>query len=401
MKYNFDQFIDRQNTNALAHDGFENYLFGPSDNFPIINYEKNELIQMWVADMQFAAPPCAIQAMTQRLQHPLFGYTMNFDNQLYQAFNQWCIDKYGWSFKREEMFTSLGIIPALIGLVEYICHPHEKVLALTPSYAFFKYATERTERKFVTSKLIEKNDDYEIDFEDFEKRLKDPEVKLFMLCHPHNPTGRVWTQDELIRMGELCIANGVKIISDEIHCDLLRNGVQHRPLSKLFPNNPDIITCMAPSKTFNLAGLMMATVIIHDIQLQNLWKKKHFGLVNPLSLAAAIGVYRDGREWLDELKNYLDESFNVLDAFLKNNLPLARFKIPDSTYLAWIDFSAYFSDGVNLTRFFLEKSGVILEGAEMFVENGGQHVRLNLACPRAQLMQALERIRREILELDL
>ena len=348
---------------------------------------------MWVADMQFAAPDAAIDAISERLKHPVFGYTMNFDDQLYQAFHAWCVERYGWRFAREDMLVALGVIPALFGLVEYVCQPGDKVLSLTPAYGYFKHATVQRDREFVTSHLLASEDGgYTIDFDDFEAKVSDPAVKLFFLCHPHNPTGRVWTDDELRRMGELCIANGVKIVSDEIHCDLLRTGTRHTPLARLFPGSRDIITCMAVSKTFNLAGMMIATVIIPDPELRAVWKRRHYPFVNPLSLAAAIGAYRNGASWLDELRAYLDGNFAWAQHFLKEHLPKARFRIPDATYLAWIDLRAYFDESTNLTRFFLEKASVVLEGGEMFVENGSCRVRLNLACPRAQVQRSLEKI---------
>ena len=193
-------------------------------------------------------------------------------------------------------------------------------------------------------------------------------------------------------MAELCLSNGVKIVSDEIHCDLTRTGVTHVPLAKLFPSSKDIITCMAVSKTFNLAGLMVATVVIPDPELRATWKRRHYPFVNPLSLAAAVGAYRDGEAWLDALRKYLDDNFAFMHRYLALWLPKARFQIPQATYLAWVDLSAYFDDSVNLTRFFLEKAGLILEGGEMFVANGAQCIRLNLACPRIQAEEALKKL---------
>lgn len=393
MTFDFDQPISRQGTNALAEDGYENYLFGAEPLVPPLQLPGTDLVSMWVADMQFAAPAAAIGAMRERLAHPIFGYTMNFDGQLYDAFGAWCDRRYGWRFEREQMQISLGVIPALFGLVEYICNPGDKVLGLTPSYGYFKHAVVHGGRIFETSPLRKKDDrDYEIDFEDFERKVRDPAVKLFFLCHPHNPTGRVWTEEELRRMGELCLSNGVKIVSDEIHCDLSRMSVTHVPIAKLFPGSKDIITCMAVSKTFNLAGMMLATVIIPDPELRATWRRRHYPFVNPLSLAAAVGAYRDGEAWLEALRQYLDDNFAFMQRYLTQRLPSARFQIPQATYLAWVDLSAYFDCSVNLTRFFLEKAGLILEGGEMFVENGAQYVRLNLACPRIQLAKALKRL---------
>lgn len=393
MSFDFDQLISRQGTNALAEDGYEKYLFGVEPLVPPLQVPAMDLMSMWVADMKFAAPDAAIDAMRARLAHPIFGYTMNIDDQLYDAFSAWCDRRYGWRFVREEMQISLGVIPALFGLVEYICNPGDKVFSLAPSYGYFKHAVVQRDRMFEASPLHRKEDgDYEIDFEDFERKVSDPAVKLFFLCHPHNPTGRVWTDLELRRMGELCLANGVKIVSDEIHCDLTRTGVTHVPLAKLFPGSKDIITCMAVSKTFNLAGMMIATVIIPDPELRTEWKRRHYPFVNPISLAAAVGAYRDGEAWLDALRQYLDDNFALMHRCLSLWLPNARFHIPQATYLAWVDLSAYFDDSINLTRFFLEKAGLILEGGEMFVANGAQCIRLNLACPRIQVKQALTKL---------
>ncbi len=194
-------------------------------------------------------------------------------------------------------------------------------------------------------------------------------------------------------MGELCFANGVTIVSDEIHCDLLRSGKRHIPLAKLFPDRKDIITCMAISKTFNLAGMMIASIVIPDPELKAIWRKRHYPFINPVSLAAAVGAYRQGGPWLQELKTYLDGNFEWLNSFLAEYLPQARFAIPEATYLAWIDLGAYFPEPVNFTKYFIEKAGVVLEGGEMFVDNGENMVRLNLACPRAQVETALKRMR--------
>ncbi|RWO48631.1 MAG: putative C-S lyase [Mesorhizobium sp.] len=391
MTFDFDRIIPRTATNAVAEDGFENYLFG-SDADLKLPVPRSELISMWVADMQFAAPQAALDAMTERLAHPIFGYTMNMGDELYDAFHPWCVERYDWRFEREALQVSLGVIPALYALAEYLCAPGDKILTLTPAYGYFQRAAVQTGHELVSSALVLKDGLYEIDFVDFEAKVKDPSVTLFFLCHPHNPTGRAWTEHELRRVGELCFANGVRVVSDEIHADLLRRGKRHLPLAKLFPDSKGIVTCMAVSKTFNLAGLMLATVIIPDPSLRAQWRERHYPFVNPISLAAAVAVYTDGGAWLDALRTYLDENFRMVAAFLGQHLQQARFKIPDATYLAWVDLSAYFPRPINLTRFFLEKAGVVLEGGEMFVSNGGCHVRLNIACPRPVLSSALMHI---------
>lgn len=397
MQHDFDRLIPRHETNAVAVEGYEGYLFGADSASLTLDRPREDIINMWVADMQFAAPPAALDAMADRLKHSIFGYTMNFDDQLYDVFSRWCDRRYGWIFPREQMVLSLGVIPALFGLVGYVCGPDDKVLTLSPSYGYFKHATTKSGRTFVTSPLINDNGRYEVNFADFEVKASDPAVKVFFLCHPHNPTGRLWSEVEPRRMGEICFAHGVKIVSDEIHCDLLRTGLNHTPLAKLFPDSRDIITCMAVSKTFNLAGMMIATIIIPDPDLRAVWKDLHSPLVNPISLAAAIGSYRGGERWLEDLRVYLDGNFALATNFVRQYLPKARLDVPEATYLAWMNVGAYLPEPMNLTRFFLERAGVILEGGEMFVDNGEGHVRLNLACPRAVLQEALERMRSAIL----
>lgn len=396
MTFDFDRIISRAETNAVAEDGFENYLFGADANLKL-PVPRSDLIQMWVADMQFAAPQVAIDAMTERLGHPIFGYTMNMGDELYDAFHAWCVARYDWRFERDALQVSLGVIPALYALAEYLCAPGDKILTLTPAYGYFQKVALQTGHELVTSPLVAKDGAYQIDFADFEAKAKDPAVTLFFLCHPHNPTGRAWTEQELRGLADICLAHGVRIVSDEIHADLMRQDKQHLPLAKLFPDSTNIITCMAVSKTFNLAGLMLALVIIPDPAFRVEWRTRHYPFVNPVSLAAAIGAYNGGAPWLDALRSYLDDNFRIVAGFLEQNLPLARFRIPDATYLAWIDLSAYFPEPTNLTRFFLEEAGVVLEGGEMFVSNGGCNIRLNIACPKPVLSAALLRIKQALI----
>ncbi len=296
--YNFDEIIDRRNTNALNTDGFRDYIFH-ADDAMVFPYEDDEFIRMWVADMEFAAPQVIIDAMKERLERRSFGYTRIFTDDYYNAFAKWCKDRYDWAFDKKHLVTSNGIIPALYELVGHICKPDEKPLFLTPSYAYFKYAADFNEREHVCSDLINVNGFFKIDFEDFAQKASDEKTTLLILCHPHNPTGRVWTEEELLRLGEICIKNKLWIISDEIHCDLLRKGKHHIPLAKLFPNYDRIITCMAPSKTFNLAGLMISNIIIPNDKLRQLWLKRHYNFDNPLSVAGAQAAYEKGADWLE------------------------------------------------------------------------------------------------------
>jgi cystathionine beta-lyase len=391
MKYNFDEIIDRKGTNAMNTDGFREYIFHapPTMKFP---FADDEFIRMWVADMEFATPPEIIQAIKDRLDRRIFGYTKVFDPAYYEAFSGWTKRHYDWSFEKKHLVTSPGIIPALYELVEYICKPDEKILILTPSYAFFKHAVDYNHMELVTSDLVEKDGYYTIDFDDFEKKAKDEKASLCIFCNPHNPTGRVWTPEELKRIGDICLKNDLWIISDEIHCDLLRNGQKHTPLAKLYPESDRIITCMAPSKTFNMAGLMFSNVIIPNEELRALWNDRHYSFENPLSIAAAQAAYTYGDEWLRQLKNYLDDNFEFTKNYLGKHLPKAVFRISEATYLAWVNIGAYLSNEKDLPLFFANNAGVLLEGGNMFVANSEGYIRLNLACPRSMLEDGLKRI---------
>ncbi|MEQ8156660.1 MAG: PatB family C-S lyase [Clostridiaceae bacterium] len=390
MEYNFDEIIDRKGTNAMNTDGFKEYIFhDPDIKLP---FKDDEFIRMWVADMEFAVPPEIIEAIRKRLDRKILGYTKVFAPEYYKAFSGWVQRYYGWSFKKEHLVTSNGIVPALYELVGHICKPDNKVLILTPSYAYFKHSANFNKIRTVYSELIEENGFYTMDFEDIEKKARDEKVNLCIFCNPHNPTGRTWTNDELLKFGRICLDNGLFIISDEIHCDLLRTGITHTPLAKLFPETDRIITCMAPSKTFNLAGLTISNVIIPNDRTRKIWEKRHYSMDNPLSIAAAQAAYTECDDWLKQLKAYLDGNFEFIGRYLVQNLPKAVFHIPESTYFAWVNISAYVSEEKNLPLYFAQNAGVLLEDGKMFLTDSYGYIRLNLACPRSILEEGLKRI---------
>lgn len=390
--YDFDEIIDRRHTNALNTDGFRDYIFHADDSmtFP---YKDEEFIRMWVADMEFATPDVVIDGIRRRLDRRIFGYTRVFEDAYYQAFAAWCRRRYGWDFPREQLVMSNGIIPALYELVEYISAPDEQVLFLTPSYAYFKYAADHNHRSCVCCDLVRAEDgSYAVDFDDLERKAADPRTTLFIFCNPHNPTGRVWRREELERIAAIAERYGLWVISDEIHCDLTRSHLTHTPMGKVMPDYGRLITCMAPSKTFNMAGLMISNVLIRDEGLRAKWLSRHYNFDNPLSIAAAQAAYEEGEPWLKELQAYLDENFAFTGKYLAEHLPRAGYRISEATYLAWVDLSAHFRPEESLTMFFAYEAGVLLEGGNMFVQNSDCFIRLNLACPRSILEEGLRRI---------
>ncbi len=401
MKYNFDEIIDRRNTNALNTDGFRGYIFhaGPEKVFP---YKDEEFVRMWVADMEFAVAPEIIDALRGRLDRRIFGYTGVYDSSYYMSFRKWCNEQYEWDFPQEQLCFSPGIIPALYQLTETLCTSTEKVLIHTPAYGYFLHAAEYSNLGVLMSPLKKtETGDFFIDLEDFEAKCADPAAKMLFWCNPQNPTGRVWTEEELRSVAAVVEKYNLWIVSDEIHCDLRRQGVGHIPMAKVMPDYPKLVTCMAPTKTFNMAGLAFSNIVIRDPALRETFRMrdKLFGMVNPLSLTAAKAAYDVGGPWLNELKTYLDGNFAFVKEFLAKEMPEAVMNIPEATYLAWVNMAACVPEEKDLPGFFANRAGVLLEGGNgLFVGNAEGYIRLNLAMPRAIIRTGLERMRDAVQE---
>lgn len=399
MKYNFDEIIDRRGTNALNTDGFRGYIFhcGPERKF---NYADDEFVRMWVADMEFACPEEIRNAIKERLDRKILGYTLMYDPKYYEAFSKWCKDRYDWSFPKEELVYSQGVIPALYQLMEDLVAKDEKVITMTPAYGFFLHACEYNNVELVRNELVrDEKGHFSIDFEQLEKQASDPKVRMMLLCNPHNPTGRVWSEEELGRIAEIVEKYDLWIVSDEIHCDLVRTGISHTPMGKVMKTYNKLVTCMSASKTFNLAGLMFSDIIIRNKEERARFvaRDKTVGDLNPLSIAAHKAAYEHCGEWLTELKQYLDENFRYLKGFLNEYLPEAVFDLPESTYLAWVDMSRCLPGIQDMSSFFANEAGVLLEGGnDLFVGNAEGYIRLNLAMPKSILETGMTRMRNAI-----
>ena len=399
MKYDFDAIIDRRHTNALNTDGFRGYIFhaGPEKVFP---YKDEEFVRMWVADMEFSVAPEILDALRQRIDRRIFGYTGLYDSEYYHLFAKWCRDHYDWTFPEEQLCVSSGIIPALYQLTELLCAGGEKVLVNTPAYGYFAHAAEYMGVEVLTSPLHKKADGtFELDYEDFEKKCAHPQCKVVFWCNPQNPTGRMWTEEELRKAAAIMEKYDLWVVSDEIHCDLIRCGRRHIPMAKVMTDYPKLITCMAPTKTFNLAGLAFSNIIIRDKALRDRFRgrDKMIGMVNPMSLTAAEAAYTQGSAWHEALKAYLDDNFAFVKAFLTRELPEAVMYIPEATYLAWVDMNQCLPQGTDLPDFFANKAGVLLEGGNsLFVGNAEGYIRLNLAMPRSIIETGLTRMAQAI-----
>ncbi|MBF2756475.1 MULTISPECIES: 3M3SH-releasing C-S lyase [Staphylococcus] len=394
MTYNFDEIIDRRETNAMNVEGYKGYLFGDADTSDLEDHD--ELIRMWVADMDFATPDVVLDAIKDRLDKKILGYTNLFGTDYYDAFVSWTERRFGYTFPQDHLVFSHGIVAGLIELVSYICDEDDKALILTPSYGPFKMACDKNNIKTIYSPLINHNGYYDIDFDDVRQKVESENIKLCIFANPHNPTGRVWSEDELKQFGQIMADNDVWIISDEIHCDIKRAGQTHIPFAKAVPDYDKIVTAMSQSKAFNIAGLMFSNIIIPNRRLLKTWKLHHFSSENPLSIVATQAAYEKGEDWLAAMNDYLDDNFKYLANFLEQELPHAEFKIPEATYLAWVDLSYYIKEKeINepIAKYFIKYAGVIIEGQEQFVHNAEGHIRINIAIPREVMKKGLQKIK--------
>lgn len=391
--YNFDERIDRTGTNAMKLEGYKSYIFGADDSFEL-PFKDDEFIHMWVADMEWGVAPEILDAIRDRLDRKILGYTSNLDGSLFNAIKDWCKKRYDWDINKEEFVTSDGVVQAFERIISYVVKPGEKVLFNTPGYGQFALGTERVDREYITSDLIYNGDGtYDIDFEDLDEKMGREDVSLFILCSPHNPTGRVWTHEELEKLAELIKKHNIWVISDEIHCDIRRaDAPRHTPFAKILKDYDKLVTCMAASKTFNLAGLQQSAIFIRNEELRDIWKYKYLGTLNPLSNAGTIAAYTKSDNWFNEMNAYLDENFKFMEEYIAENLEKAIVTKSETTYLGWVDFTNYFEEDEDVELFFAKIAGVLIEADKSFVDNANRMVRLNLACPKSYLKEGLERM---------
>lgn len=397
MTYDFDEIIDRKHTNALNTDGFRGYIFGDTEGKMKFPFKDDEFVRMWVADMEFAMCPDVIQAIKDRADKRIIGYSQVFEPDFYEAYNAWNQKMYGWTYPKEEICFSLGIIPALYTLVDLLLGDHDYAIINTPAYGYFQHPIDERHKHAIHNKLkCDAQGNWTIDFDALEKDASNPFAKLLIWCNPQNPTGRIWTEEELRKVAAIVEKHNLWIISDEIHCDLLRQGVKHIPMAKIMPEYKKLITCTSVSKAFNMAGMMFAEIIIRDKGLRDLYigtTNAYAMNVNPLSIAAHQAAYEHGSEWLDQLKTYLDGNFQFVKDTLDRELPDITFQIPQATYLAWVNMNPYLGDVEDIPDFMANKAGVLLEGGDaLFVDNAKGYIRLNLAMPRVIVDKGLQRI---------
>lgn len=387
-----DEIIDRKGTNSMKWEFMA--FVDPRTN--------SETLPFWVADMDFACPEPVVKALHERVDRRIFGHSSSRTERYFHAVCGWYKHRFDWQIDPSNIVYSPGVVPAIGFLIDLLTEQGDGVIIQRPVYFPFSIMISSRNRQIINNELLDHDGYYEMDFADLEVKAADPKNKLMILCSPHNPVGRVWTADELKRLVDICNRNQVTIISDEIHCDLVRLGVRHIPLAKLFPDYKDkIITTTSASKTFNLAGLQLSNIIIYDKVLCTKWSnfvRDRLSLrePNPLSITATQAAFESGEPWLEEVRAYLDENMRTIATFLQAELPGAKFRIPKGTYLAWINLKQYGLKPERLSEILIKDANVLIEGGPIFGDHSPHYIRLNAACPRSLLLTGLERIARAI-----
>lgn len=388
----FDQIIDRHNTNSLKHD------FAVERGYPV------DVLPLWVADMDFQAPEPVLAALRKSVEHGVFGYSDVKGGYYYDAVANWFRTRFSWDPQEAWLVKTPGVVFALAMAVRALTEPGDSVLIQPPVYYPFFSVVRNNGRNLVENELIYENGKYHIDFDDFERKITDHGVKFFILCSPHNPVGRVWTSEELRRLGDICRRHGVYVVSDEIHCDFAFPEHPHHIFLEAMPEMAEqAIVCTAPSKTFNLAGLQTSNIWIPNEEIRRQFCKEMsrcgYSLLNIMGLTACQAAYESGGAWLQECRTYLRGNLDYLRTFLQERLPQIKLVEPEGTYFAWLDCSGLDLCRRDLNDLIVKRAKLWLDAGHMFGQNSGQFQRIVLACPRAVLAQALDQLEQAVREL--
>lgn len=378
MKYDFDKTIDRRATNSYKWDS------APEGVLP-----------MWVADMDFRTAPAIIDALQKRVAHGIFGYT-RVPDAYYDAVTSWFSRRHGWDIDREWIIYTSGVVPAVSAVIKALTVPGDKVIVQTPVYNCFFSSIRNNGCEIVSNPLRRTAGTYEMDFDALERCAADPRAKVMLLCNPHNPAGRVWTPDELTRLGNICLRNGVTVVADEIHCELVYQGFKYTPfasLSDAFLHRS--VTCVSPSKAFNIAGLQIANIVAFDNDLRSRIDKainiNEVCDVNPFGVAATIAAYNEGEEWLNQLVDYLHGNYEAMAEFCRRELPEFPITRLEGTYLVWMDCSSLGMSSDALEHALLDDARLWLNAGTMYGAEGEGYMRWNIACPRSVMLDGLNR----------
>ena len=381
MKYDFDEIIPRRHTNSYKWDGATD----------------SNVLPLWVADMDFRTAPAITEALKQRVEHGIFGYT-RVPDEYYEAVTAWFKRRHGWDIRREWMIYTSGVVPAISAIIKALTGPGDKVLVQTPVYNCFFSSIRNNGCEVASSPLVYEDRTYRMDLEDLERKASDEKTKVMLLCNPHNPAGRVWTREELTAVGEICIRHGVTVVSDEIHCELVYSGHRHIPFASISDDFlRHSVTCVSPSKAFNIAGLQIANIIAPDETMRRRIDKainiNEVCDVNPFGVIATMAAYNEGEEWLGQLLDYLWQNYLFLIEFCRTHLPDFPVARLEGTYLAWMDCRTLGIGSEELEQLLVGEAKLWLNAGTMYSAEGEGFMRWNLACPRSVLKQALARFK--------
>ena len=382
MKYDFDEIVNRRGTNSVKWD----------------EAKEEGVIPMWVADMDFKAAPCILEALKKRVDHGVFGYTIVPDS-YYESIISWFERRHQWHIERNWIIYTSGVVPAISAIIKALTEPGDKVLVQTPVYNCFFSSIRNNGCTIAENALVRKGNSYEIDFDDFERQAADEKTKVFLLCNPHNPAGRVWKPEELSHMNDICLRHGVKVIADEIHCELVMPGHVFTPfaaVSKACQDN--CITTNSPTKSFNIAGLQIANIITSNAEdrqkIDRAININEVCDVNPFGVIALQAAYNEGEDWIDQLNVYLWENYQALKTFFKDNLPQLEVIDLEGTYLVWVNVRATGMTGNELTDKLLKEGKVFVNRGTMYGETTGEdYIRINIAMPRSLMLEGLKRMK--------
>jgi len=383
MRYNFDEIVNRENTDSVKFD-LRKEIF-----------EKEDVIPMWVADMDFKTPDFIINAIKERTKHEVFGYSIR-PKSYYNSIVKWVERRHNWKIESDWISFSPGIVPAINMAVLAFTKPGDNIVVQPPVYFPFFSAIQNNERNQIENPLILKDGRYCIDFDDLEIKLQD--AKVLILSNPHNPGGSVWTKEELLKLGQICVKNNVLIFADEIHADLVYDGFEFTPIASLSNEIAEnTITFIAPSKTFNIAALATSSVIASNKQIKEKYDKVldtiHIGMGNVFGAVASEAAYTHGDEWLDQLMNYLSANLDYAENYIKKNIPEITLIRPEGTYLVWLDCSKLDLKGKDLKDFIIQDASLGFNDGRMFGAGGEGFMRMNIACPKETIKKALENLK--------
>lgn len=385
MKYDFSQVIERNNTLSIKYD-FAKERKKPSD-----------LLSLWVADMDFPVAQEIKDALIERCNHGIFGYS-EVKTPYYEVIAKWYQEKFNWTTKKQWLVKTPGVVAAIANAIRAFTNIGDAVLIQKPVYYPFFLTIEDNQRKVVNNSLVYKNGRYEMDFVDFEEKIISHKVKLFVLCSPHNPVGRVWNKEELLKIGDICLKHKVIVVADEIHADFVYHGHQHQVFANLKTDYQEItVTCTAPSKTFNIAGLQVSNIFIANENLRKKFKqelkKTANADINVMGLIACQAAYSQGEDWLRQVKIYIAENLEYVKNFLRDNLPQVKLVEPEGTYLLWLDFRELNLTEEELEDLIINKAKLWLDGGTMFGTEGVGFQRINIACSQKILIQAFTQLK--------